>query len=57
MSVVLAQPQFRRRAQAREPLAVRARHDPVSATVKKEARREHPLGVESPRADVGEIVV
>src|SRR5918995_1900523 len=42
---------------AREPLAVRGWHDPVSATVQKEGRSDHVGGVEAPPADAREIVV
>ena len=55
--IIRAQPQFCRGAAAREPLAVRARHDPIPATVQEEGRRDHPRGVDSPRGDVGEVVV
>ena len=55
--VIRAQPQFCRGAAAREPLAVRAGHDPIPAAVQEEDRRDYPRGVESPRGDVGEVVV
>jgi hypothetical protein len=54
--VFRAQPQLCRRAAAREPLAVRAGHDPIPAAVQEEDRREYPRGFESPRGDVGEVV-
>ena len=44
-------------AAAREPLAVRAGRDPIPATVHEEDRRGHLRGVESPRGDVGKVVV
>src|SRR5215210_2066524 len=55
--VIRAQPQFCRRAAVRKSLAVRAGHDPIPATVQEQSRRDYPRGVESPRADVGEVVV
>src|SRR5688572_24740623 len=55
--VIRAQPQFCRGAAAREPLAVRAGHYPIPATVQEQSRGDHLRGVESPRGDEGEVVV
>lgn len=57
MPVLRAKPQFRRGAVAREPLAVRAGHDPIPATVQEQGRRDHLRGVETPRGDGCQIVV
>ena len=57
MSVVRAQPQFCRGAAAREPLAVRAWHHPIPATVQQEDRRNYLRRVGPPRGDVGQVVV
>lgn len=57
MSVVREQPQFRRGTAAREPLAVRAGHDAVPATVHEKNRRDYLGGIESPRGDIGKVVV
>jgi hypothetical protein len=54
---IWTQPQFCRGAAAREPLAVRAGHDSIPATVQEEDRRDYPRGFESPWGNVGEVVV
>src|SRR5215208_6991528 len=55
--VVRVQPQFCRRAMAREPLAVRGGHDPIPASVHEKGWSGDVGGVEAPRAHAGEIVV
>jgi hypothetical protein len=45
--VIRTQPQFCRGAAAREPLAVRAGHDSIPATVQEEDRRDYPRGFEN----------
>jgi hypothetical protein len=57
VSVFRAQPQLRRGAAAREPLAMRAGHDPILASVQEKGRSDDVGGVEAPRSDAGEIVV
>src|SRR3712207_5175295 len=55
--VFRVQPQFRRGATAREPLAVRGGHHPIPATVQEKGWSGDVGGVEAPRADASEIVV
>src|ERR687889_595486 len=55
--VFWVQPQFCRRAMAREPLAVSGGHDPIPATVQEKGWSDDVGGVEAPRADACEIVV
>ena len=51
------QPQFRRGAAAREPLAVRGGHHSIPATVQENGWSDDVGGFETPSADAGEIVV
>src|SRR5688500_861498 len=57
MPVFRVQPQFCRRAMAREPHAVRGGHDPIPATVQEKSRSDDVGGVEAPRPYACEIVV
>src|SRR5215813_9291960 len=57
VSVVRTEPEFGRRATPREPLAVRARYDPVQAAMDEEHCRGYLGGVEAPRRDVREVIV
>src|SRR5919107_2973470 len=55
--VFRVQSQFCRGAMAREPLAMRAWHHTVPATVQEKGWSDDVGGVEAPRPDAGEIIV